>query len=140
MHSAADIVAFARNHLLHAIEAIALVLALRHGHNLAKVTRDLKRVLRSLPTQPLYEFPKYVPKIADLVRHAKRHILICCDQPAYGSFSDQDAFLEYRQALITHVNAGKPVRLRCLDQEGRRANTERQFSKLLKFKKEWNQF
>lgn len=132
-----DLVGFAARHWVDGIAVVALALALGHGRNLKKVTEDLKKVLEKLPTQPLYEFPKYVPKIAELVRDAKRHVLICCDQPAYGSFSAQSAFLDYQKAILTQVNVGIPVRITCLNKEGRRRNTERQFSEN---KSNWDDF
>lgn len=154
-----DLIALAVNYWKEAIAVLALVLAFLHGRNLSKaqnrldkvtedlkkilstlptLTNDLKKVLETLPTHPLYDFPKYVPRIAELVRDAKRYVLICCDQPAYGSFSAQKAFVDYQKAILTQVvNNNIPVRITCLDGRGRRKNTERQFSEN---KKNWDDF
>jgi len=136
-----------------AIALVALALAVLHSYNLFKhgrtlsaaqkrldkVTVDLTKVLETLPTHPLYEFPSYMSDIADLVAKAKRHILVCCDQPAYGSFSARESFAKYAAAVQQHMQDGKHISLRCLNQHERRENTKVQFSRFQPQEK-WNLF
>jgi hypothetical protein len=115
-------------HWGEAIALLALALAVVHGRNLTKALRQLIAVTEVLPTQPYYGFPGYVPKIADLIEKANSPIIICCDQPAYGSFSDQSGYRRYASALFARILAGKSVKLYCMNEAGRRANTEFQFA------------
>jgi hypothetical protein len=126
---------FAAHHWADGIAIIALLLAFAHGRNLSKaqsrldkVTEDLKKVLETLPTQPLYEFPHYLHRIAQLVSDAKRSIIVCSDYPAYGSFSNPVAYLKYGNSLRTkclenHVT----VAIYCLNTENRRKSTIEEF-------------
>lgn len=132
MQTVLDLIA---KHWTEAIALIALVLAIIQGRNLSKaqerldrVTEDLTKVVEALPTQPLYAFPGYVPKIAELIEKANGPIIICCDQPAYGSFSDQAGYRRYALALFARISAGKSVKLYCMNEKGRRRNTELQFT------------
>ena len=137
MHSLNDVLGIPVDHWFHAIEAVALVLALGHGFNLSRINKDLKKVLKTLPTQPLYEFPHYLHRIAEMVNAAKRSIFICCDQPAYGSFSNQVAFLKYGNSLRDKIGLDDniEVRLCCMDLLRRQENTIAQFKK-----EDWDQF
>jgi hypothetical protein len=101
------------------IEVVGIVLGLiplgfafTHGINLSKalkrldeINKGLTKSVKLLPTQPLYKFPKYVPTIAEHVGKAKDSIVICCDNPSYGSFSSPDAFLKYKLAILTKTSS-----------------------------------
>jgi hypothetical protein len=119
---------FVTRYLAEVIALAALALAIIHGRYLSKALRQLIAVTEVLPTQPLYGFPDFVPKIADLIEKANGPIIICCDQPAYGSFSDQSGYRRYAIALFKRISAGKSVKLYCMNEAGRRANTVLQFT------------
>jgi hypothetical protein len=89
----------------------------------------MKEIRGALPTQHLGEFPHYLHHIARLVDHAHRRIVICCDFPAYGSFSNPEAFLGYRQAIERRISEDVPVRIACLGSAVRDARTREQFTK-----------
>jgi hypothetical protein len=86
-----------RYDLLIAIAALLvgfceLVYAGIHAHNLKSMTGKLS-------TRYLGTFPEYLSEIAELLKGAKKRIDICCDFPAYGHFSNVDAFRSYRNVL-----------------------------------------
>lgn len=96
---------------------------------LVQQVEHMRAIRGALPTQHLGEFPHYLHHIARLVDHAHRRIVICCDFPAYGSFSEPEAFLGYRQAIERRISADVPVRIACLNQAAREARTHEQFAK-----------
>src|SRR4051812_854913 len=101
------VLGLAARHWTEAIALIALALAVIHGRDLSKALRQLIAVTETLPTQPLYGFPRYVPRIAELIEKANGPVIICCDQPAYGSFSDQTGYRRYALGLFARISAGK---------------------------------
>ncbi|HKO55154.1 MAG TPA: hypothetical protein VJ276_04705 [Thermoanaerobaculia bacterium] len=140
------------------LAVIAIVFAFAHSRKLEKqlrrvdIVRDeldvvqshlsqqvhhLSQIRGSLPTQHLGEFPNYLRHIVQLVDRADRRIIICCDFPAYGSFSNPEAFLEYRQALERRIGDGVPVRIACLGAAPREARTREQFLKTAAAWEEW---
>jgi hypothetical protein len=78
---------------------------------LSTQTTHLRQVERSMSTRYLGTFPKYLDEITEVVSGAKDSILILCDLPAYGCFSDPPGSTEYAQAIERKINAGVDVRV-----------------------------
>jgi hypothetical protein len=85
----------------------------------------LKSMTKTLSTKYLGKFPDYLSEIADLLKGAKKRIDICCDFPAYGHFSNIDAFRSYEAVLaekkghvkITLICPKPTLRLHALRQQ-----------------------
>ena len=88
----------------------------------------LKEVQRELTTQPIGKFPRYLEPIANLLKQAKKEIIILCDFPAYGSFSAHQDFVAYRHVIERKIDDGLKVEITCLDLPGRLKLFHEQFS------------
>ncbi len=108
--------------------------AVRLGEDLKKVQAVLhdvgSQVTQQLTQRALDEFPEYLDEIAELVRSAQDRIDICCDHPAYGSFSNPTAFKLYLSAIREKVrDQGKPSMICCMDEELRRISAKDQIDR-----------
>jgi hypothetical protein len=110
---------------------VAIVLAYAHAYHLRRQVRHLDEIRTWLPTQPIGVFPSYLHNIADLVKRARESIVIMCDYPAYGVFSDPDAYFNYSRELADKLHMRKLVSLTCLDDAWRTTGTRAEFSKHL---------
>jgi hypothetical protein len=91
-------------------------------------TTNLEEVRQSLSTRYLGHFPQYYPGIVELLKRAKREIIIFCDFPAYGSFTDQNSWIDYKQTLERKIHQEEVrVSLTCLDAERRTKSVREQF-------------
>jgi hypothetical protein len=88
---------------------------------------DLRTVRSEMPSRDVGHFPFYLKDIGNLVRRARKSIVICCDHPAYGSFSGRDMFITYRDELQRRNDANFPVTIACLNAEERAARLREQF-------------
>ena len=87
----------------------------------------LEETQRSLSTRYIGEFPEYLPLIVSLIKQAQKEVLVFCDIPAYGHFSDYTNWLEYR--YVIEKQSGKiPVSLTCLNKEWRNKTHDEQFT------------
>jgi hypothetical protein len=130
-------------HILELLLAIvALYLAFKHERNLAREVdsvQELKDALakqighideirNSLPTKREGMFPDYLPKITSMLAESKHTIVICCDYPAYGSFSAPDIFFEYEQTLARELNdPKKKVKVAFLNEKVRHKRVDDDF-------------
>jgi hypothetical protein len=135
---------------------LAVVLAWLHGLELSKALRKLDQITtdlttaredlivmsETLPTRAVGPFPGFVKTIANNIGKATDRIIICCDNPAYGSFSNAEAFQQYRVSLISKIHiepTPKVMFFCCRDTDGRRESTTQQFSRY-KHHGEWVKF
>jgi hypothetical protein len=84
----------------------------------------LERLESSTSTHYVNEFPKFIPKIIDLINATKETLLIFCDIPAYGNFSDPPNFKAYRRAIEVFIDRAKEnkdfkLELDCLRDDNR---------------------
>jgi sugar-specific transcriptional regulator TrmB len=91
----------------------------------AKTQLDkLERLERSTSTHYVDEFPKFIPKIIDLINETKDTLLVFCDIPAYGNFTDPHNFKAYRRAIEVFIDRAKEnkdfkLELVCLEEKSR---------------------
>ncbi|MEA2417350.1 MAG: hypothetical protein QOI58_4007 [Thermoanaerobaculia bacterium] len=98
--------------------------------HLGAQVRQMDEIRSAIRTYPLGNFPNYLNRIAQLVARAERRVVVCCDFPAYGSFSDPDSFLAYHQAIAKKIARKVHVEIACLGPEARRKSvTREQFAK-----------
>lgn len=97
--------------------ALAVRVALRHEQELLTVSlglggvsgtlngvsQRLEGVSESIQTQPIGEFPDFLPHITDLLAKAEKSITIMCDAPAYGIYSNGVEFDAYVAALKSKI-------------------------------------
>jgi len=130
-------------HVLELLIAIvAIYLAFKHERDLAREVRsvqELKKALEiqvghigeirnSLPTKREGMFPDYLPKITSMLAESKHTIVICCDYPAYGSYSAPSIFFKYEQTLERQLdNPKKKVKVAFLDEGVRHKRVEADF-------------
>jgi hypothetical protein len=121
---------------------LAIVLAFWHERAMLRVveklnrqatqaeahTKELEEIRKASSTRYLSAFPGYFEDIVELLRQAKESIVIFCDFPAYGSFSNRAAFLSYRYLLEQKLEEGIPVEVTFLVREARREIAREQFS------------
>jgi hypothetical protein len=111
----------------HAVEAVSLALAIIALLVGVVHLREIKQTTESLSTRFIGTFPLFLPNIVDLIRNARKSVIVFCDFPGYGGFSDPDNGLAYRQALERQIQLGHRVELTCADLERR----QRQSAELL---------
>ncbi|MBZ5551128.1 MAG: hypothetical protein LAO21_00300 [Acidobacteriia bacterium] len=90
-------------------------------------TIALKEVKESISTRYIGMFPEYYAEIVSLLERAKQEIIIFCDFPSYGSFSDPRYWLLYRQAIERKSVNGVKIELTCLNKSLRSVCLEEQF-------------
>ena len=132
-----------RNTLEEVLALAAIIWAYIHARHLKQHTAHLREQLdrleevrHSLPTQHLSMFPDYIDDIIKMIKNARKEIIIFCDYPAYGVFSNADAFLSYTHAIEDRANDNVRISLACLDETRRHTKTEEEFSK----SDEWHQW
>jgi len=118
--------------------ALAILLAFVHARHLRQQIDRLEEVRRALPTQHLGKFPDYMQRIVDVVRQARKSVIILCDFPAYGALSNPEAFREYRHALEERSDGGVTIEVACLNDDLRAAATDAEFPKTEQWP-EWRQ-
>jgi len=98
--------------------------------NLYTTLRELRDVGNHLiRTHYVQTFPMFIrDHICPCLRSVEKEVLIACDFPAYGRFSDNNAHAEYRAILNEHRREGRAVRLIVPDREFRKELIGRQFS------------
>jgi hypothetical protein len=104
----------------HAIEVVSLALAIIALLVGIVHLREIKRTTESLSTRFIGTFPLFLPNIIELIRNARKSVIVFCDFPGYGGFSDPDNGLAYKHALESQMQQGHRVELTCADLERRR--------------------
>jgi len=115
--------------LYHVIEIRRVMARAKIQADEAKSHTDaLEEVRRTLSTRYIGKFPEYYGEIVSLIERAKNRIVIFCDYPAYGSFSDPDTWLTYHQTLQRKLLKDDVlVELTCLNETRRKRSVEEQF-------------
>lgn len=99
-----------------------------HTIELLKHSAALEEVKGSLSTRYVGQFPEYYPEIVELLKGAKREIVIFCDFPAYASFTDPRTWFDYEQTVERKTQQeGVTVSLTCLNQRHRSMALHEQF-------------
>ncbi|HUP59874.1 MAG TPA: hypothetical protein VNA69_05600 [Thermoanaerobaculia bacterium] len=93
---------------------------------LSTVTEQLADVQGGLSTRYIGDFPYFMGDVVQLLRSATRKIVIFCDFPGYGTFSDPVNALAYEHVL-DEKKVGVELSLTCLDQEARHRQVRQQF-------------
>jgi len=106
----------------------ALSLGAYHEKQLRAALAELAQVQHALSTRYLGKFPHFIRTIVDEIARAEESVIIFCDVPAYGYFSDPRTALEYRQVLERKAMEGAKVELTCLDAATRREYESEQFA------------
>jgi hypothetical protein len=119
------------------IAVLAIAMAIVHERALKRQLDHIRQLREALPTRHLGEFPKYLDQIVLLIRRAHNRVVICCDFPAYGSFSDPKEFFNYRQELERKSREGIPITIACLDGPQRQISTREQFEMAPKAWEKW---
>lgn len=89
---------------------------------------ELRHVRKSISTHYLGEFPEFLPNIREIVESARHDLVIACDFPGYGDFSDPDNALKYLQALRVRQSDKKlRIEFTCLDERRRDEYMRSQF-------------
>jgi len=82
---------------------------------------ELGHVQKAISTQYLGQFPDFLPNVREIVNMARHDLIIACDFPGYGDFSDPDNALKYLQAVrIRQADKRLRVEFTCLDADRRR--------------------
>src|SRR5437016_4931568 len=109
--------------LLLAVASITFgILSIADGR---KMTRELRAVFDHLTTKEVGQFPAYMAEIEQLIAQARESIVIACDFPGYGAWSDRGRYgsyvkaLENRKAERIRQGHGLSVQLLTLDAVGR---------------------
>lgn len=93
-----------------------------------KTDDTLIRVRETLSTRYLSNFPAFMPDIVNLVRDARESVVIFCDIPGYGVFSDPaNAGLYYDLIEQKRRQQNFRLELTCMDRKSRQAYIQEQF-------------
>lgn len=106
---------------------VALGVGVYHVVEIRRALANLRVVQSSISTQYLGEFPRFLKDIVDLVKDARHSLVIFCDYPGYGAFSDPPMALEYQQAIQRQKQANVNIDFTCLDAKTRKKNISDQF-------------
>lgn len=111
---------------------IAVAIGYYHLNEIKKVLGNTKIQVdklvgleKSTSTHFILEFPKFIPDIVDLIKSADERLVIFCDIPAYGCFSDPHRWKQYCHAIEDKVyekeERGKvfTIELICLEHTSR---------------------
>jgi hypothetical protein len=117
---------------------VALVIGLLHIFKIERVLAETHLVLDRTSTQLttlkgleektsthyVNKFPEFIAKIIELIEGVEKTLVIFCDIPAYGNFSDPHNFEDYRHALADLIDMkndekGFKLELVCLGSESR---------------------
>jgi hypothetical protein len=101
----------------------------RQTTELHSLADRLEEIRGSLSTRFIGEFPHFISDLVDLIKHAEKEVLICCDVPAYGQFSDRHNWLEYSHEIQKKADLGITIRLACFSEKARLRSHHEQFSK-----------
>jgi len=107
---------------------VALVVGIYHVVEIRRALANLRAVQSSISTQYLGKFPRFLKDIVDLVNGARDSLVIFCDYPGYGEFSDPAKALEYQQAIERQKRANVNIDFTCLDAATRKKNISDQFA------------
>jgi len=114
---------------------VALVIGLWHIRGIRHVELDVRQqyanleVIRaSVSTHFLKEFPHCLEDIVNLINKAQREVVILCDFPAYGSFSNPADFLKYRQAIERKIQDGISITITCFREARQKTVCAEQFA------------
>jgi hypothetical protein len=107
---------------------VALVVGIIHVVEIRRALANLRAVQSSISTQYLGKFPRFLKDIVDLVNGARNTLVIFCDYPGYGEFSDPAKALEYQQAIERQKQANVNIDFTCLDAATRKKNISDQFA------------
>ena len=107
---------------------VALAVGVYHVVEIRRALANLRAVQSSISTQYLGKFPRFLKDIVDLVNGARDRLVIFCDYPGYGEFSDPAKALEYQQAIERQKRANVTIDFTCLDANTRKKNISDQFA------------
>jgi len=97
-------IVFAITHTLHFRQNATKLKSVTTG--LEGVSAELTDLAKTLPTHDIGEFPKYVGKLAEMIRNAKHRVIVVCDAPCYCVFSDRELWGKYWSALSDARQSG----------------------------------
>lgn len=101
------------------------------------ISNDLLEIRKSMSTRCIYDFPKFVPDIVETIKKAKEEVVIVCDVPGYGYFSNHPKWLNYKQAIELLLEDDKKVTIICLDEGHRDEYIRGQFNRHIADWEEW---
>src|SRR5205809_3407310 len=104
-----------------AISAIALWLALKTDRELRVVSAATADISKNLTTRYIGEFPSYLPDIVDVLGAADHNILIATDLPGYASYTNHDAYLDYKAAIDKRQGTRVEITMMVLDEPLRKS-------------------
>lgn len=118
------------------LAVVALIIALvqlsdarKQGEVLGTHTDRLQTISRRMSTQYEGEFPRFLPRITELISEADKELTIFCDFPAYGALSGGKDFREYKEAIERKKGKMKEkLRFVYLEAKERKGVLDRQFN------------
>ena len=119
------------------LAVLAMLIAIWHLWEIRKTAHTLEDVRGSLSTRYLGQFPEFIPEIVIHIKRARKEIIIFCDFPAYGHFSDRRNWLEYGQTIKKKTFDNVRVSLTCFNQKRRFDFNHEQFPKVAEGWDEW---
>jgi len=119
-------------HVAALVTVVALAFAIFQARD-AKLTRD------SLSTRSVGQFPNFLTDIVQVLERARSEIVILCDFPAYGRFSNADTWRAYSEAILS--KSASDVRVSCvfLTPEARLDFSRKQFPEAAQSDLRWKQ-
>lgn len=99
--------------------------------HLGGITDQIEQVSRALSTRYLDEFPLFMPNIVELIKDAKKEVLILCDFPAYCCYSNSRSWIDYRYELEKKIRDGVIVTIACYEEKERVKKGKKQFEEEL---------
>jgi len=100
-----------------AVGIIGLAFGIIAWRDAKRSDRRLLQIDDALSTRYLGEFPDFITSIVKLLEGAKREIIILCDVPAYGVFTDPNNWTKYKSVIEQKLDSGITVSFICVSHE-----------------------
>ncbi|MCI0602341.1 hypothetical protein L0156_04945 [bacterium] len=92
--------------------------------------RRVEEIARNLTTRFVGQFPTFMPELTQAIGRAHHTILVACDIPAYGIYSDHRQYIRYREQLQLRMSDGVQVQMLVYSEERVRKLATLQFNDL----------
>jgi len=118
------------NPVIEIVEIVAAVISVVACALAIMTERKVRGILESVSTKYVGKFPANMDEIIKLISSTKRRLIIMCDVPAYGHFSNPLGFAKYNLAIRNLLTSQmKPkITLITYNHDKRIGNSKNQFS------------
>jgi hypothetical protein len=106
----------------------SLIIACWQIYAARKQTKNLEQIQESISTRYIGDLTRYYPEVISLIEDARKTVVIFCDYPAYGCFTNSRYWRAYYNTLMEKQEKGKVrISLTCPKLPVRHDNDETEY-------------